>query len=213
MLLKALILRRRGLSARSALRGLLVGSLISMSAGASAARAEPIDVRIIDMPFEKALNYLEQELGIQFVGDRFVRERLVGLELNGSTEDIVDTVMQSVRMDTFNFNGQIYFSPSEERAVRLISLEGDISATQAMSALDAAGLIIPGFDVQAVADGAALALSGPVRYLAISEGVLDALSPTLDVAAGTVRMRRAGILETVARQVNSSAIVAANPVN
>lgn len=149
---------------------------------------------IVDMSFGNLLDILGNEMDLQFSGDRSKRIRISDLQLNGPHDQVVDTIMRQARMDHFMFNGQIYFAPIDSRAVRLIPLTDNITAAQAREALAAAGLNIPGYDITEVSNGRALVLSGPVRYLALSEGVLSALPVVPDIAEAPVRVRRGGML-------------------
>jgi len=167
---------------------------VAVSTPAQASEDGQYDAHIIDMPFSSVLDTLRRDLGVQFAGDRFDRRRVSDLRLRGTATEVVRAVMQSAQMDSFLFNGQFYYAPIEDRAVRLFPLGDILTAAKARDALDAAGLIIPGYDVREVANGGALVMSGPVRYLALSEGVLAAVLVEPDNAVEPVRVRRGGIL-------------------
>lgn len=169
-------------------------SMLGLAGWAHASEPDQFDAYIVDMPFSAVIDTLRRDLGVQFSGDRFERRRISNLRLNGTPNDVVTEVMKNARMDAFLFNGQIYYAPIEDRAVRLIPLGDKLSADEARRALDLAGLIIPGYDVKEVANGGALVLSGPVQYLALSEGVLAAILVEPDVVADEVRVRRGGVL-------------------
>lgn len=174
--------------------------MCTLFAGLSAARAElpKVDLHIIDMPLAQVFDVLSDEFDIQFVGDQGSRLRVSNLRLQGSSENIIEQLKTHLRIDVFTFNGNYYYAPIDERAVRLVPLADDISAEEARAALENAQLIQPGFQVSDVANGGALVLSGPVQYLALSESVLNALTVTPDEAASTPRVRRGGILESAA---------------
>lgn len=169
----------------------------------AAADGRELDLHFINIPFTAALDILSAELDVTFTGDRSNRRRLRDLRLSGPAEDVIAQVMEKASMDAFAFNGQIHYAPIEERTVRLIPLEGGLTYARVRAALEAAGLVIPGYDITEVANGEALVLSGPVHYLAISEGVISALEPEPDVVEPEVRVRRAGILESDQPQISA----------
>lgn len=150
---------------------------------------------ILNMSVSGALDALGRDLGLEFSGDRSDRRRIVDLSLGGTPDQVIAQVMDRAGMDAFAFGGQIYYSPEAERSVRLIPLE-DITFDDARAALDAAGLIFPDFEVTSVANGGALVLSGPVRYLALSEGVINAVVAEPDIVETPVKVRRGGIIVT-----------------
>lgn len=164
---------------------------------------ELYEAHILNMSVSAALDALGRDLGLEFSGDRNDRRRIVNLALSGTPEAVVDQIMDRAGMDAFPFGGQIYYSPESERAVRLVPLE-NITFEDAQQALAAAGLIFPDFEVTSVANGGALVLSGPVRYLALSEGVINAVSPEPDIAETPVKVRRGGIIATDAQPAVSS---------
>ena len=169
-------------------------SLLGLTGGAHASEPNRFDAYIVDMSFSAVIDTLRRDLGVQFSGERYERRRVSNLRLNGTPDEVVSEVMKNARMDAFPFNGQIYYAPIEDRAVRLIPLGDKLTADEARRALQSAGLIIPGYDVKEVANGGALVLSGPVQYLAFSEGVLAAILVEPDAVADGVRVRRGGVL-------------------
>lgn len=186
---------RRRYWQRVAAQVCVVFGCVSAVVPAQAEYGELYEAHIIDMSVSAALDSIGRDLGLEFSGDRTDRRRIVDLSLEGTPEDVVAQIMRHAAMDSFKFGGQIYYAPESERAVRLVPLE-DISFEDAFAALDAAGLIFPDFEVTSVANGAAMVLSGPVRYLAISEGVVNAIELEPDVAEATVTIRRGGIIES-----------------
>lgn len=188
---------------RSTLSGIVFAAVACISSNTFAQEAE-FEAFIVDMPFSSVVDTLRRDLGVQFVGERYRRRRVSDLKLSGSREEVIDALMKHARMDAFLFNGQVYYAPLEDRAVRLVPLDENLSAERAFEALDAAGLLIPGFDVSEVSNGGALVMSGPVRYLAISEGVLAAFAVPPDVVGEPVRVRRAGVIDARPDQVSVS---------
>ncbi|MEM9853016.1 MAG: hypothetical protein AAF841_01070 [Pseudomonadota bacterium] len=153
----------------------------------------------------QALDIIGQQFGIQFSGSRVDRIRVNDLKLSGDAEAVIDAVMTSARMDAFRFNGQIYYAPAAERAVRLVPLSDGITSDLAKRALADAGLIFSDFSISDVAGGSALVMSGPIQYLALAEGVLNALTAEPDAPENTVRVRRGGLLETADTSVSAVA--------
>ena len=161
----------------------------------AAANETPVlyEAHILDMSVSAALETLGRDLGIEFSGDTNDRRRIVDLTLRGTPEVVINQIMDRAGMDAFAFGGQIYYSPESERAVRLIPLD-DITFDDAQQALAAAGLIFPGFEVTSVANGGAMVLSGPVRYLALSEGVVNAVVKEPEIAEAPITVRRGGVI-------------------
>lgn len=157
---------------------------------------------VFNMPMAEALDTIGSEIDIEFSGHRSSRQRLENLYLTGTRDDIVSQLSQSMNLDAFQFNGQVHLSPIQDRTVRLIRL-GDVSSTAALSALDEAGLVVPEFDISEVADGNALVISGPVKYLAISESIIATLQPEEIFVEPQVRVRRGGKLEAESAEVSA----------
>jgi type II secretory pathway component GspD/PulD (secretin) len=166
----------------------------SAQAQATSAGAE-YSFRIIDMPLETVLDVLGRDMDVEFMIDGSARTRVRDIEVYGTRDDIVRALMRSAGMDAFTFNGQVHVSPSEEREVRLVRL-GEVTSEAAIAALDQAGLVVPDFSISEVASGGALVLSGPIKYLAISESVIASLRAEPELAQSPVRVRRAGRLDT-----------------
>lgn len=157
-------------------------------------QAEQYDVIIFDLSIADSLDRIGSDIGVEFTGHRTTRRRINSERFSGTRDEIVDQVAATLDLDAFLFNGQVHLSPAEERAVRLIRL-GDVSARAARAALDAAGLVIPSFDISEVADGGALVLSGPIEYLAISESIIATLEPEEEFVAPQVKVRRGNRLD------------------
>ena len=151
------------------------------------------EAEIVDLPLRTALTVLGRDLGVEFTIDGADRRRIRDLRLSGNGEEAVAALMEAAGMDAFAFNGQVFVSPIEARGVRLVRLD-DVGADAALDALDAAGLLDPAFSVSAVADGSALVLSGPVKFLALSEGVVSSLRASPVDESPQVRVRKAGKL-------------------
>lgn len=166
-----------------------------MAGSVSASETGLYDIEIIDLPLDTVLDVVGRDLGVEFSVDGSRRQRVKNITLSGNKEAVVSGLMREIGMDSFSFNGQIYVSPADQREVRLVRLT-DVSVAQAVAALNEAGLILPDYAVSEVAGGGAVVLSGPVKYLAISEGVIASLEAQPELARQTVRIRRAGIVDT-----------------
>lgn len=181
-----------------ALFGLTVSFCVNLGGVAWAAsdtRDGGYSVYFVDAPLDLALRILGRDLGVEFALAGSPRQRLRDLTFAGAKEEVIAQLLAETGMDGFAFNGQVHISPQTLREVRLVRL-GDVPAPQAMTALKDAGLLLPEFDVTEVAGGGAIVLSGPVKYLALSESIIASLVAEPAVVATPVRVRRAGKLET-----------------
>lgn len=170
---------------------LLIAStgILSAATAAVADKQNAFSAEIVDMPVATLLTVIGDEFGMEFSGEISPRHRVSRLSLNGSPDDVWKTVIDAAQLDAFEFNGQTYVSPAEERAVRLVVL-GDIDPKIALEALASADLLFSDFEVAEVANGGALVMSGPVQYLALSEAVIDAITLVPEETPPAVRVRR-----------------------
>lgn len=167
----------------------------------------PYELQIVNLDLSTVLGVVSQDLGIDFSITGASRRRLRDVSISGSAEDVVDQIVRQVGMDAFEFNGEVHVSPIADRAVRIVKL-GDIPAPMAKAALFEAGLLLNKFEISEIANGSALVLSGPVKYLALSEGVIASLEAPERIAAPTVRVRRAGRIDTGEASVDPVGTVA-----
>ncbi|MEM8978510.1 MAG: hypothetical protein AAGD04_03440 [Pseudomonadota bacterium] len=158
------------------------------------APAQGYSVYFADAPLSLALSVVERDLGVEFSVEGSQRHRIKNLSISGSPNDVIAALMEETGHSSFEFNGQIFVSPSDEREVRLIRLQ-EINAEMAVSALDEAGLILDDFDITQVANGKALVVSGPVKYLAIAESVIASVVVEPESVEPPVRVRRGGRLD------------------
>lgn len=147
-----------------------------------------------DAPLNLALSVIGRDLGVEFMIETSPRRRVRDVMLEGPPDQVIDDLMSAIGMESFQFNGQVFVSALEDREVRLIRLDG-VTPSQAKAALGEAGLLVDRFDIAEVAEGQALVLSGPIKYLAISESIIASLLERDTVAVEPVRVRRAGKLE------------------
>jgi len=179
----------------------LVGLWLALSSAILPAKAiastneGEYSVYFADVPLGLALDVIGRDLGVEFALESSQRLRVRDLALSGTPDKVVSELFREIGMDAFQFNGQVFVSATDTREVRFIRL-GQLTPKRAIAALEAAGLLIPDFEINEVADGKAVVLSGPVKYLAISESVIASLDAEPATAQSAVRIRKGGILES-----------------
>lgn len=176
--------------------GCVILSLIASLGAGERATAEEYAALIAEAPLPLVLRVVGQDLGVDFSYDGPKRQWVRNLPLRGSKQQVIQTLLQETEMVSFTFNGTVFVSSLSEQEVRLVRL-GDLTTGQALQALEAAGLMSPKFGVQEVAGGSALALTGPVKYLAIAESVIASTVPPKPKPQqlAKVRVRRAGKMD------------------
>ncbi len=187
----------QALSSKAIFRGVVSAACMCVTSIPALASEQvgKYSVYFADMPLSVALTIMGRDLGLDFSADGIGRTRIRDVELSGTPGAVIDELMEETGMQAFAFNGQVFVSPADESEVRLIQLT-NLTPEHVLEALEEAGLLIPEYDITQVAGGKAMVLSGPIKYLALSESVIASLEAKPIVAEQPVRVRRAGVLDS-----------------
>jgi len=132
------------------------------------------DYLVLSQPVSAFLNGLSRDSGVRIAASQGVRGRIIDRRLTGSISDILDDIAAGMDLDWFRFNDIYYVSGRSEATARMTRL-GDLDSEDALSALEAAGLLMDRYSVSVTAEGSAIALAGPPQYLAFAESVIEAI--------------------------------------
>lgn len=141
-----------------------------------------IEYYVQNQSIEGFLQTLEKDVELSIDATTEVSGRLRNLRLDGRLDAVMDKVAAQLALDWYLFNGIIHISSKSEAGTRVIRL-GDLSAPQAISALEESGIPTSQFPVQVTGEGSAIAVSGPPTLLALSEAVIEAIPEAQQVAA------------------------------
>ncbi len=158
-----------------------------------------LSYRVITQSLNGFLNELIRDSGDRIDVSADVRGHLSHVMHTGRTETILDQLAVQHSLDWFAFNGVYYISAKSEAMTRMTRL-GDLTDEAALDALEASGLLFDRFPVRRTAEQSALAISGPPKYLALVEAVIENIpslsTPIQSAAINTVVVRK-GTEETV----------------
>lgn len=167
-----------------------------------------VDYFVIDQSIEGFLQMLSSDANIRFDMTEGVLGRVKRQRISGTPQEVIDQLSARHELDWFLFNGIYYISSREEALTRLVRL-GSLGEARAIGALSGAGLSQQGFPTRITADGSALALSGPPKYLGLAEAVLESV-PDVQVIAKPekiIRIRRGvHISDVSATEVTEQAV-------
>ena len=130
---------------------------------------------------------------IRFQPSAKTRGRLQTAELVGTVDDIMSEVTTSLDLDWFAHNSVIFVSNKSEVLTRMIRL-GDLGYQDALDELEKSGLLFEEFPITTAAENTALMVTGPPRFIALVEGVIEGIPTEVAVAATrrprTIMVRR-----------------------
>ena len=186
----------------------VAGTIGVVTVGDASADAEPQAVPAVDVPNPVVEYYvvdqgvpsffalLAQETGARLLVSDGVGGRLRDLYLQGDLREIIERVARTQDLDWFVFGDVVHISARSEVKTRVIRL-GDLPIVAVRDALTDAGLQIERFGLRRTAQGTAIALSGPPRFLAVAETIIETIpasAPPELTPVKMVRMRRGNVM-------------------
>ena len=153
---------------------------------------------VVNEDIKDFLRDLGRDNGVRILASQRVRGRLDGVSLNGTVTEILDKVSTRLELDWFTHNNVIYLSSRDEALTRMIRL-GDLSMDDVLAELEDTALKFPAFSLSAAAENSALLVTGPPRYLALVESVIEGIpseEPEIRTARARVIVVRRGIERT-----------------
>jgi hypothetical protein len=179
-------------------------SALPSSADASESVAEPVialDYLVIGEDAAAFFDVIARALSVRLDLSDKVHGTLSKTRLSGTSDKILDEAAQKLGLDWFTFNGVLYVSNRSEAVTRIVRL-GGLKAGRVLAVLAENGLAVERLDIKPSADGAALALSGPPKLLALVETMIEGIAPVpverlAESAAKIVTVRRGNEAEMV----------------
>lgn len=155
-------------------------STIFASAEVADTNSDTVTYTILSQATHDFLKMLSRDSGVRIQAENGVRGRLDTVTLSGSVTEILDALSRSMDVEWFDFEGQFYVSRRSDGITRLTNL-GDINFETAVDTIREAGLLIDRFPVTETAGGASIAVTGPARYVAFVESIIEAIPSPLPV--------------------------------
>ncbi len=182
---------------------MLLGSLCLIASTFETAVAQQqkpaVDYLVVNQRVEDFLIEFARDNGLRVDITGSIRDRITGRRLRGEIEDVFNQIGRAHSLDWFLFNGIYYVSPRDQATTRMTRL-GDLDIEDAMRALAASGLVMDRYPVTQAAERSALALSGPPKFLALAEAVIESVPSKTpearEVSEKTIKIRR-GLEEEV----------------
>jgi hypothetical protein len=179
-------------------------SALPSSADAAESVAEPVialDYLVIGEDAAAFFDVIARALSVRLDLSDKVHGTLSKTRLSGTSDKILDEAAQKLGLDWFTFNGVLYVSNRSEAVTRIVRL-GGLKAGRVLAVLAENGLAVERLDIKPSADGAALALSGPPKLLALVETMIEGIAPVpverlAESAAKIVTVRRGNEAEMV----------------
>lgn len=186
----------------------LVATIGMMALDDASAEVEPETVPAVDVPNPVVEYYvvdqsvpsffalLAQETGARLLVSDDVGGRVRDLYLQGELREVIERVARAQDLDWFVFGDVVHISARNEVKTRVIRL-GDLPIATVRAALADAGLQIERFGLRKTAQGTAIALSGPPRFLAVAEAIIETIpasAPPELTPIKMVRMRRGNVM-------------------
>ncbi|MGB5863675.1 MAG: hypothetical protein WBG95_05200 [Sulfitobacter sp.] len=149
---------------------------------ADAVKSEEMSYYLLSQTTRSFLELLARDADVLLHIEDGVRGTLTRARFDGTIEKILDDVTQASQLQWFVFEDKYYVSPRRTASTRLTRL-GDISYSTAMDALTDAGLVFEDFPTASTSNGASIAISGPPRYIAYAESVIEAIPSPVAAAS------------------------------
>lgn len=170
-----------------AMRTVLKSALAATALCTSVAHAEVIpqdgfdrtavDYYIFNQSIAGFLEDLERDTQLRFQVTPNVRGSLTNIALSGDPVDVLNRISATWGLDWYAFNKVIHVSPKSEAGTRVVRL-GDLTADDAIAALEESGLPMDKFPARVAGQGSALVFSGPPTLLALAEAVIETIPET-----------------------------------
>jgi len=147
---------------------------------------------IVNQEVDHFLRDLARDTSTRIQSSPKVRGRIKQSTFMGSPEEILRGVSSKLELDWFQHNGVFFLSSKREALTRLIRL-GDLDLGDVTKELGVSGLLFDDFPISSAAENSALLVTGPPRYLALVESVIEGIpSEKLEIRKRkkTVRVRR-----------------------
>lgn len=144
---------------------------------------------IIAQSLDRFFETLARDANVRINVSDAVNETMTQTHLDGDVANILTQLAEDHKLDWFMFNQTYYVSRRDEAITRMTRL-GNLEAPFTLQALENAGLRLPDYPVETTAEGEALALSGPPRYLAFAEAVIETLPERASESHPTIIERR-----------------------
>lgn len=155
-----------------------------------------VEYVIVDQDVSNFLTQLARDAGVRLLVSNEVTGRINDLHVKGELWDVIEIIANGQDLDWFVFNGTVNVSSRGEAKTRVIRL-GDLPVGRVQAALEKAGLQPERFGLRDTAQGSAISLSGPPRFLAIAEAIIETIpnaAPPELAPVRMVRMRRGNVM-------------------
>ena len=185
----------------------LLASLFLSTTPVAAQQADP-SYHIIQVPVRSFVETVLKEANARGVISDQIKSTLYARRISGPPEKILSAIADDAEIDVFQFNNTFYISDATEATTRLILLD-NVGYDYALDALQKSSLILPQYPVIKAADGQALGVTGPPKYIALIEAVIKSLSkPAADKKRGpSVIVRRGTSAEVIFLNDPQSSVV------
>lgn len=160
-----------------------------------------LDYLVVGQDAAGLFDVIARAVGMRLDLSDKVRGTVNNTRLTGTSDEILDVVAKELGLDWFAFNGVLYVSDRSEALTRIVRL-GGLKADPVLDVLRNSGLAVERLDIKPSADGAALAMSGPPKLLALAETMIEGITPVpverlAESAARIVTIRRGNEAEKV----------------
>lgn len=144
---------------------------------------------VIAQSLDRFFETLARDADVRINVSDAVNQTMVQTYLEGGLDDILIQMAEDHKLDWFMFNRAYYVSTRDEAMTRIVRL-GSLDASFTLQALENAGLRMPDYPVETMAEGEALALTGPPLYLALAEAIIETLPERTSEGHTTIIERR-----------------------